>query len=802
MIEEINQEITPLIDFPKRTSYTSSSAYALSVETWLRDEAVMSEELSLLVPELNNFIDQTNLTIEDILRVEDLVNNAINYQGDWVAGSYNTGQSVTHNGTDYISKIYNNTDEPPTLNWKAVIPVGKSTFLTKTFTTGEKAIITLPEDTPVATVTVQKEVLDSGIINNDWDVATDGNNYDIEDFSLPTTLTPSAVSGSITLALGTGSFTTQHIGMKIKGNGGEAVLTAVDGSATTTVDFNDITDIPSNVWSMNGIEFTANGASLAATPTTIPGSLGNIHNLAFSYTNISHINTLVLSSGNIVFAYVDLNDFSQVKFKIMDENYTTIVSDVTVGNGDTAATYTATVAISELSTGNITIGHVGGIKSFTTAGVLVDSYNATMLSQDTAIVDGLLVVVYNPHTTGGVKSIKLNNDLTINIAETTVWSISGLCRKISITHITGTSNIAISYVYSTLIRFNIISSSLVVIKASTTIPSVRYNNFDIKSFQNGNIAFLTGDASEKPMLAVYDSVGTVVKANFLISNVALSRHAKLELMETSDELVLIFNDQFTANQNLRYQIYNNLGINTQVEVQIPASYVSPNTAIHSFSSIVNKGNIIFFYLDSTSSTYTTQINGANIMCPINQNLIAKTKTSIDTDFWDKINTMTATETLNNQEVNYVISPDDSTTWKVVKSGSSDRAIARNNLGTWEYNSDTTYANETWTPATTNTETQAIKDALSIQANKMSGTQMANVTDVDFFPTGLKLDSIIALRTTTSSEIPISDGISINYDANSAWEQAQHKVEYNSIQRSDTAIEVESLGNFNFKIKVK
>lgn len=47
-----------------------------------------------------------------------IAQGSANYKGDYIAGSYGVGDSVTYNGVDYISKENNNTDIPTTSKWK------------------------------------------------------------------------------------------------------------------------------------------------------------------------------------------------------------------------------------------------------------------------------------------------------------------------------------------------------------------------------------------------------------------------------------------------------------------------------------------------------------------------------------------------------------------------------------------------------------------------------------------------------------------------------------------------------------
>ena len=73
--------------------------------------------------------------------------------------------------------------------------------------------------------------------------------------------------------------------------------------------------------------------------------------------------------------------------------------------------------------------------------------------------------------------------------------------------------------------------------------------------------------------------------------------------------------------------------------------------------------------------------------------------------------MTASQAAGDGNVYYAISTDDRTTWGIVDNTSGERDIVRNNSGTWQYNSNGTYASETWTAGTTNTELATIAQAM-------------------------------------------------------------------------------------------
>jgi DNA-binding beta-propeller fold protein YncE len=108
-----------------------------------------------------------------------------------------------------------------------------------------------------------------------------------------------------------------------------------------------------------------------------------------------------------------------------------------------------------------------------------------------------------------------------------------------------------------------------------------------------------------------------------------------------------------------------------------------------------------------------------------------TKASIDTTYWIDINDMTANESAGSGKVLYALSNDNRISYTVVSETLGARDIVRNNAGTWQYNSNGTYASETWTNATTNAELPALAQAME-GASFTVGYEIAASTFVDGF----------------------------------------------------------------------
>ena len=201
------------------------------------------------------------------------------------------------------------------------------------------------------------------------------------------------------------------------------------------------------------------------------------------------------------------------------------------------------------------------------------------------------------------------------------------------------------------------------------------------------------------------------------------------------------------------------------------------------------------------STNIYQYSFTELLFVSAQNLPAITKQSTNTTYWIDINSMSATETKNGQTINYAVSTDDRTTWLVNKTSAGVRSIVRNNAGTWEKNTNATYGSTTWASATTNTEFQALSEAMDVAANTMTKAQLEAVGDAEQFTLANDLDLAIILKTASSTATPISDGVSINYDANIKNEVAIAGTDYSWDAPSTTAVTFKSLAANNLKIRI-
>jgi DNA-binding beta-propeller fold protein YncE len=109
-----------------------------------------------------------------------------------------------------------------------------------------------------------------------------------------------------------------------------------------------------------------------------------------------------------------------------------------------------------------------------------------------------------------------------------------------------------------------------------------------------------------------------------------------------------------------------------------------------------------------------------------------TTQSTDTTYWTDINSMTADQAAGDGNIYYAISTDDRTTWTVIDNTDGERDIVRNNAGTWQYNSNGTYASETWVNGATNTELATLAEAMEGAESVANAFDVSTSVFVDVF----------------------------------------------------------------------
>lgn len=203
------------------------------------------------------------------------------------------------------------------------------------------------------------------------------------------------------------------------------------------------------------------------------------------------------------------------------------------------------------------------------------------------------------------------------------------------------------------------------------------------------------------------------------------------------------------------------------------------------------------YLNETVANNLTSIVNANQYNTAITNDVGQTIT----EFWTDINSISIDEVTNTGSAFYSFSTDERNSFQIVDSGSGTRSIVRNNSGTWQYNSSTTYSSETWTNSSENSVYGAFKDAMSISINQMDSSQLESVQSSDFFSLTNTLDFSVTLFTDDSEVLVSSEGASINYDANVKNQNAVLGADYKFDFPANDTVRFTALSAENFRIVV-
>ena len=131
-------------------------------------------------------------------------------------------------------------------------------------------------------------------------------------------------------------------------------------------------------------------------------------------------------------------------------------------------------------------------------------------------------------------------------------------------------------------------------------------------------------------------------------------------------------------------------------------------------------------------------------------------------------------------------------------GDSGDDVNEYDIGSQSFTTSTTWAN-----STTNSELYALQQALTdVSINRMDKAQLEAVTDPNHYTLGDSLDLMIGLYLgSVSSDVPSSDGVSINYDAASLNQGAILGTDYNYDFPDSTTVRVTSSAAQNLKIRV-
>jgi hypothetical protein len=330
---------------------------------------------------------------------------------------------------------------------------------------------------------------------------------------------------------------------------------------------------------------------------------------------------------------------------------------------------------------------------------------------------------------------------------------------------------------------------------ATYVLAVPYNVFSVSFSDNGTYFYTIGDDAVQLILpykmttpwdittASYGGTSYDPTDSFAIKSVGFSKGGKHMYLASN-----------TGDKVDHYELPVPWAIDTAVYKDSTADIGNDPQAV-----LLVGNNKYMFVGDATFMRF--ELGTKSYVSGSYEPSVSKSTSQIDTEYWIDINSITANETVNAGTSHYAFSVDNRVTWAIYSSSGS-RNIARNNEGTWEYNSNATFASETWTAASSNTEFQAIQDAFSIVATRTNSTA-AELSAASPLPTlGTELDSAVILYTASATNASNQvSGISINYDANILNQGAVLGTDYNYDYPAADQVRITSLANQNLKIRV-
>ena len=493
--------------------------------------------------------------------------------------------------------------------------------LTKTFATNESASISLTSSVLAPVVSVTKEVPQTGVTNNNWDVSSTTENYTRLDSAAATTL--SFTGGASPFVLGTGSFAAADVGKTIEANSGAFVLTATDGSYVETTAPTSYAQVASGDWSMYGIVYNAADGDLELS------RYDDIYNIAdASYDSVSFsVSSQEANATGMTFS-ADGTSMYVIGRDVDDINQYTLSTAFDI----TTASYTRVFSVA---------------------------------SQESDPTD----VKFN---SDGTKMFVLgyNGDEVNEYALSTAWNISTA---------TFTSN------------FSVASQEIAP-------RALAFNN-------DGTRMYIAGAAGSDIVQYTLTTGFDVTTAAFLSVTLDVSAHGQpngLAFNNTGKELFVLGYSDFVYLYSLSTAFDVSTATYTGTSFSLAAQSTSPESI--SFNS---SGSKMFMLNNNTVFQYST---GGGSIAPSGYQPV-HTTASIDSTYWTDINSMTADQAAGDGNVYYAISTDDRTTWTVIDNTDGERDIVKNNAGTWQYNSNATYASQTWVNGATNTELATLAEAM-------------------------------------------------------------------------------------------
>ena len=547
--------------------------------------------------------------------------------------------------------------------------------LTQAFTAGQQTTINLSSNALSPSVAVTKEVPQTGVTNNQWNVDSAGSgNYTRYNTAPATTI---SFSGT-TATLGSGSFSASDVGKTIEVNNGKLILTNVNGTFSVASTPDNYNQAASGAWQMYGLKFNT-----ADTDLEVSNTLTNAYDLStavwskkYDHVGVTQPNAMEwVDSGTKLFVLNTFNNtvYSYTASTPYDVGSLVYVDQRTVSSGDNS---NMGMAVKPDGTVLYVIG---------TQWNAVYSFNMTTpfdLSSAPSQYNSYFSC--NTQLSGGSVSA---HSLFFK-PDGTAFYVNG--------YSTATGRV---YQYNLNTAWDITTASY-----SNYGPAVVNYNQGL-TFNSDGTRFYIGERGGKTI------------RTYQINNTPWS------LYDVSGPIA-----SFSVSSHIDYPdglTFNNDGSR--------------------------------FYVTGPSRDDIVQWDVGSLLAPSGYHA-AHTTNSIDSSTWTDINSMTATDSAGTGTVNYAVSTDDRTTWKIAHNTSGARNIVKNASGTWQYNSNGTYGSETWVNGSTNNELatlqQAMEGAVSVTnayaiSNATAGygavfsvsTYMSDPRDIEFSADGLKMFTV-------------------------------------------------------------
>ena len=313
---------------------------------------------------------------------------------------------------------------------------------------------------------------------------------------------------------------------------------------------------------------------------------------------------------------------------------------------------------------------------------------------------------------------------------------------------------------------------------------------------SGNLIRGTSTSSDYPQMAFYEGRGNEVYVGAYRGDF-FNQDASDPVTSRFDPVIF---RTYEATSNTYSHLLGQNTINDFLGITRLATFMSNASDAH----LTPDGKYLFV-LNESGGLYRIEVQSEYLkdVTPHDQYipLVTNNTGQIDTADWTDINSMDADDGGDGVKY-YAFSTDGRTTFKISDNTNGTRNIIRDNSGTWQYNSNTTYGSETWANATSNTIYSALRDALAVTQNQMTTSQLEAVSDAQFFATGSTFDLAIILRSSEGIDAaPYSDGVSVNYDAAALNKGAILGTDYDYDVPSSTSVRITSLAAQNLKVKV-